>query len=168
MGNSSSDGGLAAAKEVPGCRMGNSSSSSGFGIGMGPDILPRMDGLAGGLDRPALELDLKRLTFMASRWIASLEEGVATCTRRGGLGGKDDEGQRGAVDNLKGDDWSHPQRALSDSRGEMSDSALNAQLLGRAEFHMASNAARPWVGTEEVCLVGRPASSAAAVAASDW
>jgi hypothetical protein len=42
--------------------MGNS-SSMGFGIGMGPDILPRMDWPAG-LGRPALEADFHRLTFM--------------------------------------------------------------------------------------------------------
>jgi hypothetical protein len=46
---------------VPGFRMGNS-SSMGFGIGIGPDILPRIDWPV--LGRPALEADFQRLTFI--------------------------------------------------------------------------------------------------------
>ena len=64
MGNSSSDGGLGAANVVPGLRIGNSSSSVGLAIGIGPDILPRMDWRPEVLDRDGLEPDLKRLTFM--------------------------------------------------------------------------------------------------------
>lgn len=41
MGNSSS--GLFAARLAPALRIGNSSSSAGFGIGIGPEILPRME-----------------------------------------------------------------------------------------------------------------------------
>jgi hypothetical protein len=42
---------------VPGLRMGNSSSME-LGIGIGPDILPRMDWP--GFGRPAAGLDLNR------------------------------------------------------------------------------------------------------------
>lgn len=35
--------GVELAMAVPGFRIGNSSSSSGFGIGMGPDMRPRTD-----------------------------------------------------------------------------------------------------------------------------
>ncbi len=53
IGNSSSDGGgFVEAKVVPGDRMGNSSSSIGLGMGMGPDIRPRIDGRTTGLGRP--------------------------------------------------------------------------------------------------------------------
>ena len=64
IGNSSSA--VLVAIPVPGFRMGNSSSSVGLAMGIGPDILPRMDWwwLLG---RGAWPLDLKRLTFMLAR-----------------------------------------------------------------------------------------------------
>lgn len=51
MGNSSS--GDLSTKPVPGLRMGNSSSSAALGIGIGFEILPRMDDVPG-RDRPGL------------------------------------------------------------------------------------------------------------------
>lgn len=51
MGNSSS--GLFVARLEPGFRMGNSSSSAGCGIGIGPEILPRMEWAGRGRPCPA-------------------------------------------------------------------------------------------------------------------
>ncbi len=61
MGNSSSGGRLA--KVEPGFRMGKSSSSIELLIGIGPEILPRMDCWPA-LCRPGPELDLNKLTLI--------------------------------------------------------------------------------------------------------
>jgi hypothetical protein len=65
IGNSSSGNVVALIDPV---RIGNSSSSIGFGIGIGADIFPRIDGCWPDLGRrePDLGLDLNRLTLIAS------------------------------------------------------------------------------------------------------
>lgn len=68
------------AMPVPGLRIGNSSS----GMGMGPEILPRIDSPAlgrGELGTPAAGADLNRLDFMA---VTEGEEGRAEASSRRG------------------------------------------------------------------------------------
>lgn len=66
IGNSSSS--VVVAMPVPGFRIGNSSSSIRLGMGIGADILPRMDWWPDfgrpDFGRLALEPDFHRLTFM--------------------------------------------------------------------------------------------------------